>query len=175
MMPGYIPIENVIDFLLFQIQNRQYFSVSNIFSINTAVIFGLAVLFSSLLLSIVFMPFLGLYGNFSIGLIGLTAITACLLSLFNTVLFNGSTSSITLFHWFSLNAGLHISFTLYIDHISYSFALLTAVIALFTHVYAFAYFRYEPNIDRLLLMLLAFVTSMLILVLAGNLIVLFLG
>ena len=53
--------------------------------------------------------------------------------------------------------------------------MLTLTIALFVQAYAFAYFRYEPNVDRLLLFLNSFVASMVLLVLAGNLVVLFLG
>jgi NADH-quinone oxidoreductase subunit L len=68
-----------------------------------------------------------------------------------------------------------VHFELLFDTVSFSFAFLTASIALFVNIYAFAYFRYEPNVDRLIIFLNAFVISMLLLVLSGNLIVLFLG
>ena len=53
--------------------------------------------------------------------------------------------------------------------------LLTITIALFVYAYAFSYFRQEPHVERLLIFLNLFVISMVILVAAGNLIVLFFG
>lgn len=70
---------------------------------------------------------------------------------------------------------LPVHFSLYIDTVSFAFAFLTVFIGLFVYIYAFAYFRGEPHIERLLVFLNAFIASMMILVLAGNLIVLFLG
>ena len=63
----------------------------------------------------------------------------------------------------------------YLDVVSFSFALLTTTIAVFVNLYAFSYFRYEPNVDRLLLFINSFVISMVILVFAGNLALLFMG
>lgn len=51
--------------------------------------------------------------------------------------------------------------------------LLTVSIAFFVYIYAFSYFRYEPHVDRLLIFLNLFVISMILLVIAGNMIVLF--
>lgn len=73
----------------------------------------------------------------------------------------------------SLNTRVDYYFVL--DPISFSFAFLTTTIALFVLVYAFAYFRHEPLVDRFLLFLLSFVVSMIFLVLSGNTIMLFLG
>ena len=53
--------------------------------------------------------------------------------------------------------------------------LLTTTIGLFVYMYAFSYFRYEPLVDRFLLFLCSFILSMLLLVSAGNIIILFLG
>jgi len=74
-----------------------------------------------------------------------------------------------------LMSNFKVSFTFYIDIISAAFMFLTASIALFVNIYAFSYFRYEPLVERLLIFLNLFVISMIILVTAGNLIVLFLG
>lgn len=68
-----------------------------------------------------------------------------------------------------------VSISLYVDKLSYSFAFLTMSIAVFVYFYTFCYFRYEPSIERLVTLLLLFVNSMILLVLSGNLIILFLG
>lgn len=68
-----------------------------------------------------------------------------------------------------------VSASLTIDLISFSFLFLTITIAVWVNVFAFSYFRYEPNVDRLLLLLNAFILSMGVLVIAGNLVVLFFG
>jgi NADH:ubiquinone oxidoreductase subunit 5 (subunit L)/multisubunit Na+/H+ antiporter MnhA subunit len=74
-----------------------------------------------------------------------------------------------------LNLNYHVNFILYIDALAYSFIFLTTTIAFFVYIYAFAYFRYEPHVDRLLIFLNLFVMSMIVLTAAGNLAVLFLG
>lgn len=68
-----------------------------------------------------------------------------------------------------------VQFLFYIDLLSFNYMLLTTSISLFVFAYTFSYFRYEPHVDRLLVMLNLFVISMIILVLAGNFVILFLG
>jgi NADH:ubiquinone oxidoreductase subunit 5 (subunit L)/multisubunit Na+/H+ antiporter MnhA subunit len=82
---------------------------------------------------------------------------------------------VDLFKWFKLNGLLEIHFELIIDVISFSFMFLTTTIAIFVNIFTFSYFRYEPNVERLLLLLNAFVLSMLFLVISGNLVLLFFG
>jgi len=77
--------------------------------------------------------------------------------------------------WFFLNHGSKVNFEFYIDTLSFSFMLLTTTIGLFVYIYAFSYFRYEPLVDRFLSFLCSFVLSMLLLVSAGNIVMLFLG
>lgn len=77
--------------------------------------------------------------------------------------------------WFVLWGHSVVNFELYIDSLSYGYILLTLTIALFVFIYTFSYFRYEPNVDRLLLLINLFVISMLLLVSSGNFFVLFLG
>jgi NADH-quinone oxidoreductase subunit L len=74
-----------------------------------------------------------------------------------------------------LNNNFLISFDFFIDLVAYSFMLLTVSIALFVYLYTFSYFRYEPNIERLVLFLNLFIISMVFLVTSGNFIMLFLG
>ena len=66
-------------------------------------------------------------------------------------------------------------FELFIDSVSYSFMFLTLTIAVFVYIYTFSYFRYEPNVERLILLINCFVISMICLVTSGNFFVLFLG
>lgn len=77
--------------------------------------------------------------------------------------------------WIYINVNYKIDFYLIIDTVSFSFVLLTTSIAVFVLLYAFSYFRYEPLVDRFILFLLLFVTSMIFLVVSGNMIMLFLG
>lgn len=74
-----------------------------------------------------------------------------------------------------LNNNFKVNFSLFIDFVSISFSFLTTSIAICVYMFAFSYFRYEPLVERLLLLLNLFVLSMVLLVSSGNLIVLFLG
>lgn len=143
--------------------------------IGSLITFGLGILFFGTLSTYLIQSFLGFYGVFILGLSTLICATLCFLLAYPLIIIKGTVVQVTVFKWFSLSPSLTVYFTLYIDTIAYAFALLTLMIALFVQTYAFAYFRYEPNIDRLLFFLNSFVVSMVILVLAGNLIVLFLG
>jgi NADH-quinone oxidoreductase subunit L len=90
--------------------------------------------------------------------------------------FTGNLSYVVNFgKWFVIHNDVIINFEFYIDNLSISFALLVLTIAFFINIYTFAYFRYEPNVSRLILFIDSFVISMLILVLAGNLIILYFG
>jgi NADH:ubiquinone oxidoreductase subunit 5 (subunit L)/multisubunit Na+/H+ antiporter MnhA subunit len=53
--------------------------------------------------------------------------------------------------------------------------LLTITIATFVYIYLFSYFRYDANVERLILFINSFVISMAILVTSGNFFVMFLG
>jgi NADH-quinone oxidoreductase subunit L len=68
-----------------------------------------------------------------------------------------------------------IYFEIIIDSLAYSYILLTLTIATFVFFYTFSYFRYEPNVERLILLINLFVSSMIILVAGGNIFVLYLG
>ena len=82
---------------------------------------------------------------------------------------------INLGKWFIVSMNHTIFFEIFIDSISYSFMFLTLTIAVFVYIYAFSYFRYEPNVERLILLINCFVISMICLVTSGNFFVLFLG
>ena len=126
--------------------------------------------------SFFFQNYLGMYGIFFLNLISLLLFW---LSLCRSWLFfiTGKVNalSLNLGQWALINLNYKIEFYFYIDSLSYSFIFLTTTIAFFVYIYAFAYFRYEPHVDRLLIFLNLFVISMIVLVSAGNLIILFLG
>lgn len=119
--------------------------------------------------------FLGLYGVFMLSTITLGLFWAS--SLFTTyyVLNNNLSHVINFGRWFVIHNDVVIYFEFYLDNLSLAFTLLVLTIAFFINVYTFAYFRYEPNVTRLILFIDSFVISMVILVLAGNLIILYFG
>ncbi len=119
--------------------------------------------------------FLGLYGVFILSTfaLGFFWLSALFVSYY---VFTGNLSYVVNFgKWFVIHNDVIINFEFYIDNLSISFALLVLTIAFFINIYTFAYFRYEPNVSRLILFIDSFVISMLILVLAGNLIILYFG
>ena len=79
------------------------------------------------------------------------------------------------FKWFYLPGTAQINFDILIDKLSISYVALILSIGLCVLTYTFSYFRYEPHVERLFLFINLFMMSMCILVLGGNLFVLFLG
>lgn len=165
----------VIIYLIFPSWEEFFFFFTSTQFITFFITFGLGALSCITLFTYFAMSFLGLYGVYITGLIALLIAFFSLMACFPAVILYNTVTVTTLFKWFMLSPASYVTFTLLIDHISYSFASLTIVIAVFVYVYAFSYFRFEPNIDRLLILLNSFVAGMLLLVFAGNLIVLFLG
>lgn len=76
-------------------------------------------------------------------------------------------------HEYQWIPGLDISFTMVLDGLSLLFALLISGIGAFIVLYAGAYLKGHEHLDRFLIILLSFMGSMLGLVLADNLITLF--
>ena len=138
-------------------------------------LFGFFVFAIGIIQSFFLMSFLGLYGVFSILLSTLIIYWLSLLIMFNKVLITGKSVHYVLFKWFTLTSHINVNFEFYLDFISLSFAILTTTIAIFVILYAFCYFRYEPNVDRLIILLSAFVWSMTLLILSGNMFLLLLG
>ncbi len=159
------------------IQPFYSFSFKNIFLISkTNLIFiWLSIYCFSIALGFLFLSFFGLYGIFFLCIGPLLCFWISLCINLNFFLVKNGLLTIKLFKWFKINGLLEINFEIYVDLISFSFMFLTTSIALFVTFFAFSYFRYEPNVERLLLLLNAFVLSMVILVISGNLIVFFLG
>jgi len=120
------------------------------------------------------MSYLGFYGVFALSVLPIFLLEFFLLIKFDFFFFKNGKLFINLIKIFYLN-DYPVNFSLYLDTISYSFILLTVTIACFVYLYTFSYFRYEPNIERLMIFINLFVISMSILVTSGNLIMIFLG
>lgn len=157
-------------------QNRTRFWRINIINGNTPVFFyfGLLFFFSNLI-SILLLSYLGFYGVFFINLLTILFFWLSTILYFNLFFYDNISYKIILFKWFLINSNDVINFEFLIDPISYSFMFLTLTIAVFVYMYAFSYFRYEPNVERLIILINFFVISMICLVISGNLFVLFLG
>lgn len=160
--------------------NIQYilnFSFSNFILFNNPnlILILLSIYCFSIALGFLLLSFSGLYGIFFLCIIPIFLFWVSLCLNLNFFLVKNGLFTIKLFKWFKINGLLEVNFELYIDIISFSFMFLTTSIAIFVIFFAFSYFRYEPNVERLLLLLNAFVLSMLLLVISGNLIIFFLG
>ncbi len=134
-----------------------------------------ALVFVLSLVALITPAYFGLYGAFVLTFI----------PLFFTWLYAGITlfkiysSSNLLFingpKWFYLPGVNQINFDILIDKLSITYVVLILSIGINVLVYTFSYFRYEPHVERLFLFINLFMISMCILVLGGNLFVLFLG
>lgn len=136
--------------------------------------FGVLYVFTTIF-SFFLLSYLGLYGVFFINLVSMFLFWLSIFLYFNKFFFDNMSYKINLGKWFIVSVNYVVFFEIFIDSVSYSFILLTVTIAFFVFIYAFSYFRYEPNVERLLLLINCFVISMLLLVTSGNFFVLFLG
>ena len=131
--------------------------------------------FLSSLISLFLLSYLGLYGVFILNLITLIIFWFSTIIHANYFFIGNGNSKLVIGKWFSIWGHTIIPFELFIDSISYSYVLLTLTIATSVYIYVFSYFRYEPNVERLLLFINFFVCSMILLVSSGNFFILFLG
>ncbi len=136
--------------------------------------FGLLFIITTLS-SLILLSYLGLYGVFFINLISILLFWFSSILYFNSFYIDNCFYKFNLGKWFIISYNYIVNFDVFIDSISYSFMFLTLTIAVFVYIYAFSYFRYEPNVERLILLINCFVISMIILVTSGNFFVLFLG
>lgn len=129
----------------------------------------------SIVLGLLLTNFLGLYGVFMITTVSLFLFWVSSLFVAYFVWDKNLTQVIDFGKWFQLHNDLEVHFDLYIDSLSIAFAVLVLTIAFFINIYTFAYFRYEPNVSRLILFIDLFVISMVVMVLASNFVVLYFG
>lgn len=126
-------------------------------------------------ISFLFFNYLGLYGVFALNMFSLFFFWVSLFPYFNDIMVYNIKYKVFVGKWFYLSPNYIVNFDFLIDKIAFSFTFLTVSIAFFVYCYAFSYFRYEPLVERLLLLLCSFVLSMVFLVNSGNLIMMFLG
>lgn len=85
-----------------------------------------------------------------------------------------SSETLTLFPWIHFN-GLNADFTLHLDALSLLMTLIITGVGFLIHVYSNGYMDHEEDFARYFAFLNFFVFAMLLLVLAGDLLVLFVG
>lgn len=132
------------------------------------------IFFLTSMICIFFMSYLGLYGVFKINLLPIFLLYTSTFYYINFFFIDNSFFYVRFFKIMNIN-NVEVFFDLSFDNISYSFYFLTITIFFFVYLYLFSYFRYEPNVERLLILINFFVLSMSLLVTSGNLIVMFLG
>lgn len=163
-------IDSVLEYLSFY--NTIFFLEYN----NTPIFFFFGFLFfTTVTVSWFFFSYLGLYGMFKLNISSLFLFWLSLLFSAKSIFVDQKVYIIKICNWAFLSLNVRVDYYFLIDTISFSFMLLTTTIAFFVYIYAFAYFRYEPLVDRFLLFILSFVISMIFLVTSGNTIMLFLG
>lgn len=136
--------------------------------------FGLLFILSTIS-SLFLLSYLGLYGVFFLNLVTIVFFWISSIFYFNSFYVDNVSYKINLGKWFIISTNYIVNFDIFIDSVSYSFMFLTLTIAVFVYIYAFSYFRYEPNVERFILLINCFVISMICLVTSGNFFVLFLG
>lgn len=135
----------------------------------------------ALLLPLFSFLFLFIFGNQLnrkiIHIIGCTAILVSFLIFANhayTVGLANEAQDILLFPWISLPS-LQANITLHIDHLSLLMTLIITGVGFLIHLYSIGYMEGEEDIGRYFACLNFFIFSMLLLVLAGELLLLFVG
>ena len=151
-----------------------HFLQQNYLDFPIFVLFG-GLFISSSLISLLSVNFLGFYGIYVLNFYILILFWLSFLPYIEYIIKDNGYYYINFGKWMYLNSNYKIFFDLYIDNISLSFSFLTLTIAIFVYNFTFAYFRYEPLVDRLIVLLNLFIISMMFLVSSGNLVSLFLG
>ncbi len=119
--------------------------------------------------------YFGLYGAFLLTIIPLFFAWLYSVLTFIDIYKNSQIIFINGFKWFYLPGTVQVNFDILVDKLSITYVALILSIGLCVLMYTFSYFRYEPHVERLFLFINLFMMSMCILVLGGNLFVLFLG
>lgn len=175
-------ILSILEFFIILSEHKLFFFYIFLFSslvfltkCNFFIIFGYLLFLFTNLISFFLLNHIGLYGSFYLNFLSIVLFWVSLLCYFDYFLVLDGFIRVSVGDWFPLSLADKVSFDFYIDYVSYSFAFLTVTIAVFVYCYAFSYFRLEPHVDRLLIYLNLFVASMVLLVCAGNVFMLFFG
>ena len=159
----FLPLNNIMTEFYINIYSKPYFFFFAILFLLTA------------FLSFIFLNYLGLYGAYIVNFIAIVLFWITLLSHIKSIFIDNVYYYINVGSWMYLNNNFRITFDFFIDNVSLSFSFLTLTIAVFVYIYTFSYFRYEPLVERLFILLNLFVISMIFLVSSANWIMLFLG
>ena len=164
----------LILFSIFLVQQTYFFDFFKVYYIYITLYFGILTFLN--FFNIFFLTFfLGYIGIFISCLVFMFLFWLSLAFSFFQFTFYDLTVKLNLGAWFKINLTDWVYFDLYCDSLSIGYSFLTVTIALSVIPYTFSYFRYEPSVDKLIILINSFVFSMLILVNSGNLVVLFLG
>ncbi len=82
--------------------------------------------------------------------------------------------SFTLFHWIPIE-GINADFTLHLDPLSLLMTLIITGVGFLIHLYSVGYMEHDPDVNRYFACLNFFIFAMLLLVLSGDLLLLFVG
>ena len=156
--------------------NQLLLKIKSFFTYKNTFFIFLFFYFLVIIFIIPYITLLGLYGVFYTSIV-----TLCLFNiifLISSVFLKNSDSTVNLIiinSWLLLNNIISIPFAFKIDYVASSFAALTTNIGFFSILYTFSYFRDEPQIYRLIILIHLFIISMLLFLFSSNLGVLFLG
>lgn len=163
---------HLFNYIIFELNETIYYYSKNlyIFFILFYFVYFLNILFSSIT-SYLF----GVKGIFFNSFISILLFWCIQIYFINDFFFNSIeiTIEFTLFNYIANN--IPFVFSLKIDFISYCFLFLTTSIGVCANIYSYSYFKNEPHTDRFILMINWFILSMLLLVMAENSLILFLG
>ncbi|WDE13370.1 NADH-quinone oxidoreductase subunit L [Thalassomonas haliotis] len=109
----------------------------------------------------------------SIGAIALSAISSALM-INQLSAADSGIISVKLWSWFSLGSA-EVNFSFYLDSLSAVMISVVSGVGLLIHAYAAAYMKNDENFSRFMAYMNLFIVAMLILVLADNLVLLYLG
>lgn len=153
----------------------QFFEFFNILDSTFIFFFFGLLFFLSTVFSFVFISYLGLYGVFKINIITLFFFWLSVLFNFNGFVLENTSVIIKVGRWFYIFHNYPVNLEFFVDSLSLCYMVLTLTISYFVQLYTFAYFRYEPLVERLILFLNSFILSMIFFVSSSNVILLFLG
>ncbi len=108
------------------------------------------------------------------GYIGCGTVFCSFITFVTLLLQNEGPEVVTLFDWIHVGP-VNADFTLTLDHLSLLMALIITGVGFLIHVYSIGYMEHEEDVVRYFACMNFFVFSMLLLVLAGDLLVLFIG
>jgi len=129
----------------------------------------------SAVVSFFFYLFVGIRGFIVLNIIGILPFWLLGTYLFNWFVLGENSVTFLLGEFNVLYVEAKQPFRLSMNKLTFGFGYLTLTISVFVLLYSFFYFRGEPTIERLPLMLMIFVNSMLLFLFSDNLVVTFIG